>query len=68
MSRRWRQRVADLCMRVGVILLVTALIIALPEPSGDSVVRYKNAVTALACVVLLGKTLFDTFFYDHFSR
>jgi len=56
-----------LVVRVLVVTLVAALLIALPDtwlPDTDSIVRYKNAIVVLVSVVTSGKFLYDTLFYE----
>lgn len=59
-----RQRLALLCVRLAAILMIAGVLLALPEPNNGDVVRYKNALVVLIALVLVGKALFDTFFYD----
>ncbi len=68
MSKPWRERLARLFWRVGTILLMSAGAIALPDLQTDGVLKYKNAVVAFVTVVALGKTLYDTLFYERYGQ
>ncbi len=59
-----RQRIALLCTRLAFILIGTVLLLMLPEPASGQVLYFKNALVAFISVILIGKTLFDTFFYN----
>ncbi|HZP84891.1 MAG TPA: hypothetical protein VFB21_24860 [Chthonomonadaceae bacterium] len=61
-----RQRLATLCVRLAAILMVAGVLLVLPDPNSGDVVRYKNALVVLISLVLVGKSLFDTFFYDRY--
>jgi len=57
--------------RNGCKLLIIGLaalwIVTLPEPDPDSILHYRNALVVLMSVVLAGKILYDTLFYDRYS-
>ena len=63
---KWAKRLGLLFVRLAVVCLGAALLMALPESPADDVLRYKNAVVAFVSVILMGKMLFDTFFYERF--
>jgi uncharacterized membrane protein len=54
--------------RLAAILIVAGLLLALPEPADQSVVPIKNAVICLLAVILVGVLIYNTFFYDRYSR
>jgi|HubBroStandDraft_4_1064222.scaffolds.fasta_scaffold380478_2 hypothetical protein len=58
-------------IRNGFKLLILGLaalwIVTLPEPDADTILHYRNAVVVLVSVVLAGKILYDTLFYDHYA-
>lgn len=56
-----------LLLRVVVVVVVSGLLIAIPEnwlAEADSIVRYKNAIVVLCGIVVAGKFLYDTLFYE----
>ncbi len=63
---KWIQRLARLGSRLLMVYLGAWLLILLPDTPGDDLLRYKNAVVVFAAIVLTGKYLFDTFFYERF--
>ncbi len=63
-----RQRLGVFCVRLAVIMIGAGVLMAVPEPQTDDVLRYKNAVVVLVSVILAGKLLFDTLFYDRYGR
>lgn len=63
---KWTTRLARLFVRLAAVCLGAALLMALPDSPADDVMRYKNAVVAFVAVVLMGKILFDTFFFERF--
>ncbi len=58
-------------IRNGFKLLIIALaalwIVTLPEPDPDSILHYRNAVVVLVSLVMAGKILYDTLFYDRYA-
>lgn len=62
----WAQRLGMLALRLSVTAGCAALLIALPDPSPDDTLRFKNAIVVLVAIVVAGKQLFDTFFYDRY--
>lgn len=58
-------------IRNGIKLLILGLtalwVVTLPEPNPESLLHYRNAVVVLVSVVLAGKILFDTLFYDRYA-
>ena len=63
----FRQQLGHFFVRLAAILLVTGLLLALPDsPTGD-ILRYKNAVVVFVAIVAVGKLLYDTFFYERFQ-
>lgn len=65
-EKRWL-RWALLLVRLAQILLVAYLLRWLSFPLLEEWMPVKNFLVAVGTVVLIGKTLFDTFFYDHFT-
>ena len=53
--------------RIAGLLIVSGVVLSLPDIASDGILRYKNAITAFAFVLLLGKFLYDTFFFDRTS-
>jgi hypothetical protein len=60
--RRWLFAIARICL----IALGAAALARVPFPLLDDWLPIKNVVIAIAAVGLIGKTLFDTLFYDHY--
>ena len=52
--------------RIAVNFLVAALLMRLPLPIVEDWLAIKDVLVAVTAVILSGKCLFDTFFYDHF--
>ena len=63
---KWWLRWVLLGFRVAQILLVAYILRWLSVPLLEEWMPLKNFVVAVVTVVLIGKTLFDTLFYDHF--
>jgi hypothetical protein len=63
---RWAKRLGILFVRLMVLGVGAALLISLPDMPSDDVLRYKNAIVTLVSLILSGKMLFDTFFYERF--
>ena len=61
-----RSLFARLLFRLSAICLAAGLLILSPEPDSDSVLRYKNALVVLFALIMGGKTLYDTLFYDRY--
>lgn len=61
------KRLYQLVSRLLLLLLVTDRLMALPPPGPDSILHYKNAVLVLLSVILAGKMLYDTLFYDRYA-
>ena len=62
-----RERLAGLCLRLAVIFIVASVLLCLPTPDNGDVLYWKNGLVAFLTVVAIGKTLFDTFFFDRFN-
>jgi hypothetical protein len=52
--------------RIVIIFLVASILTRLPLPIVEDWLPIKDVVIAVVSVILAGKCLFDTFFYDHF--
>ena len=50
--------------RLSGLFLVLGVVLSLPDLASDGPLRYKNAAAAFAFVLMLGKLLYDTFFFD----
>ena len=57
-----RYRLGRLCVRLAGILMAGALLMLLPGPASNEVLYIKNAAVAFFTVILIGKTMYDTFF------
>ena len=60
--RRWSLAL----LRIGLIAVGASLLTRVPLPVLDDWLPVKNVIIAAVAVGLIGKTLFDTLFYDHF--
>lgn len=60
--RRWGLAL----LRIGLIAAGASVLMRVPLPVLEDWLPVKNVVIAVAAVGLIGKTLFDTLFYDHF--
>lgn len=63
---KWWLRWVLLGVRVVQILLIAYILRWLSIPLLEEWMPLKNFVVAVGTVVLIGKTLFDTLFYDHY--
>lgn len=62
-----RKQLGRFVQRLSTLCVVSGVLIAIPDPAGTGeILHYKNAVVAFAFVVLLGKLLYDTFFFDRY--
>ena len=66
MQMNWAMRLGRLALRLSVTAGCAALLIALPDPAPDETLRLKNAIVVLVAIVVAGKQLFDTLFYDRY--
>jgi hypothetical protein len=57
-------RLRRLLHRVALASLAAMLLTVVPLPEALGLLQLPLAVTALVCVI--GKALYDTFFYDHY--
>ncbi|HLK58890.1 MAG TPA: hypothetical protein VKU00_20115 [Chthonomonadaceae bacterium] len=62
-----KQRIGRLVMRLSALIIVAGVLMSLPDYDPDSILRYKNAAVAFAFVIILGKLLYDTLFYDRYN-
>ncbi len=58
------KRLGFLARRFAGLLIVSGVILSIPDAASDGILRYKNSITAFAFVLLLGKFLYDTFFFE----
>lgn len=62
-----RKQLQRFLRRLSTLCVVSGVLFAIPNPGTGEILHYKNAVVAFAFVVSLGKLLFDTFFFDHYT-
>ena len=62
----WIQRALDLCLRLALIFLGAWIALHLPFPLLDDWLPVKNVVVAITAIVLSGKSLYDTLFFDRY--
>lgn len=55
-----------LLLRLSLIFLAAGGLVLLPEADSESILHYKNAVVVLCAIILSGKTICDTLFYDRY--
>jgi hypothetical protein len=60
------ERCVLLLIRLTQIMVVAWLAMELPLPFIIRGLNLKGPVVALAAVILIGKTVYDTLFYDHY--
>ena len=65
-ARYWPAALLRLFVRLSAITLAAAIATRLPLPILDEWLPAKNVVVAVLAVLLIGKCLYDTFFYDRF--
>jgi len=53
--------------RLSVIILTGWFLALLPSPSEAIPLRLKNGLVGICAVLMLGKTLYDTLFYDRYQ-
>lgn len=61
-----QRKIGRFFVRLALLILLTAGLIAMPDIGNDGVLHLKNAVVCLFAVVLTGKLLYDTFFAERF--
>jgi hypothetical protein len=67
--RRWRgpaRRLGDLCHRLFLIVGYSWVAISIQLPIISDYLSLKNVLVCLAAVILTGKAVYDTLFYDHY--
>ena len=67
--RHWRGpllRGAEFCYRISLIIGYAWVGVRLELPIIADYLPLKNVLVCLAAVLLIGKTIYDTLFYDHF--
>ena len=62
------ERVVLLLIRLTQIMVVAWVTMEIPLPFIIRGLNLKGPVVALATVILIGKTVYDTLFYDHYPR
>lgn len=61
------RRLWNLTRGVTLTLVIGALLLYIPLPIlPASVLSYRQALVIFGMVVVIGKLLYDTFFYDHY--
>jgi hypothetical protein len=65
--REWLVPIAELTIRLAVILLAAELFLVMPLPLAGTPLTLVHALTALVAVALIGITIFDTLFYDRYQ-
>ena len=64
--RDWLAPIAELTLRLTAIILAAELRLSVPLPMEGSPLTLVHALIALAAVALVGITIFETLFYDHY--
>ena len=65
-ARYWPAALLRLAIRLLVITLAATVATRLPLPVLEEWLPVKNVVVAVMAILLVGKALYDTFFYDRF--
>ena len=65
-ARYWPAALLRLAVRLSVITLAAVVATRLPLPVLEDWLPVKNVVVAVMAILLIGKALYDTFFYDRF--
>jgi hypothetical protein len=64
--RDWALPIAELAVRIAAILLAATLLLSLPLPLQGTSLTLVQALIVLAAVALIGITLYETLFYNHY--
>jgi hypothetical protein len=64
--RDWLVPIAELAIRLTAIILAAELLLNVPLPLVGTPLTLVHALIALAAVALVGITIFETLFYDHY--
>jgi hypothetical protein len=64
--RDWLVPIAELAIRLAAIILLAEILLNVPLPLEGTPLTLVHALIALAAVVLVGITIFETLFYDHY--
>lgn len=59
-----RRRLGRMCIQLALILIGGSLLLCLPGPTFEQGVYLKDAMISFLTVILIGKTLYDTFLDD----
>jgi hypothetical protein len=66
MIREWLLPIAELAVRLAVIVLVAELLLSVPLPLQGTPLTLVHALIALVAVALVGIAILETLFYDHY--
>jgi hypothetical protein len=64
--RQWAVPIAELAIRLAVIVLTAHLLLSLPLPLEGTCLTLAQALIVLVAVILIGITLLETLFYNHY--
>jgi hypothetical protein len=64
--REWLLPIAELAVRLTVIILVAELLLSVPLPLEGTPLTLVHALIALAAVALVGISILETLFYDRY--
>ncbi len=64
--REWAVPIAELTIRLAAIALAADLLLRVPFPVEGTPLTLVHALIALVAVTLIGITILETFFYDHY--
>ena len=64
---RLSKRLGILGLRLAAVGAGAVLLIALPEMPADDILRYKNAIVVLVSLIIMGKMLYDTLFFERYQ-
>jgi hypothetical protein len=62
----WLVPIAELAIRLAAIILLAEILLNVPLPLEGTPLTLVHALIAFAAVALVGVTIFETLFYDHY--
>jgi hypothetical protein len=64
--RDWLVPIAELALRLAAIMLAAELLLSVPFPLEGTPLTFVHALIAFAAVTLVGITILETLFYNHY--
>lgn len=66
MLREWLVPVVELTVRLAVIILAAEVLLSVPLPLVGTPLTLVHALIALTAVALVGISIYESLFYDHY--